>query len=229
MSDAARRTATGIVVVCAVIAAAAWLRHQRVVSLASEESNPAEADGPGLSDSAPPKRDPAVPAIAPTDPHPLPRVLIDPEVRVDKGRRRLTVVSDGLAVKHYRIALGSAPAGHKHREGDNRTPEGTYFICSKNIASKYHRALGLSYPNEDDADAALADGLITPRDHRAIVGALHKMAQPPWKTPLGGEIMIHGGGSGRGDWTQGCIALDDADAEELFTALPMGATVTIRP
>jgi lipoprotein-anchoring transpeptidase ErfK/SrfK len=164
-----------------------------------------------------------------TDGHPLPEVLVDPTVVIDKTARRVTVFSEGTPVKGYRAALGRVPGGAKEREGDGKTPEGEFYVCSKNASSKYHRALGLSYPSEKDADRGLASGLISKREHRAIVTALHRMQQPPWKTALGGEIMIHGNGSGRGDWTLGCLALDDDDIEELFTALPLGTPVEIRP
>ncbi len=166
---------------------------------------------------------------APTDKHGLPDVLVDPSLVVEKSSRRLTVYSEGAPVKGYRIALGREPVGDKAHEGDGRTPEGEFYVCSRNPASKYRRAMGLSYPNEEDADRGLEDGLITKRDHRAITTAIHRMQRPPWKTPLGGEIMIHGSGATRGDWTLGCIALDDDDVDELFTALPMGTPVVIVP
>ena len=54
------------------------------------------------------------------------------------------------------------------------------------------------------------------------------MTRPPWKTALGGEIMIHGGGTDS-DWTEGCIAVSDLEAEELFRALPLGTPVEIAP
>lgn len=164
-----------------------------------------------------------------TDPHPLPDILVDPRVRIEKSARRLTVFSDDTPVKGFRIALGGEPAGDKEREGDLRTPEGEFYVCTRNPESKYHRALGLSYPNEEDADRGLAAGLITKREHREIVTAIHRLQRPPWKTSLGGEIMIHGAGATRGDWTLGCIALDDRDIEELFTALPLGTPVDIVP
>lgn len=183
---------------------------------------------PGSSPSSPPDaRHEKHPAE--TESRPLPRVLIDPSIIVHKNARRLAISSDGVPVKEYRVALGSCPERHKLREGDGRTPEGAYYVCVKNPDSKFHRALGLSYPNDADADAALAARIITARDHRAILGASRRMAPPPWRTPLGGEIMIHGGGSHRGDWTQGCIALDDADIEELFSAVPLGTPVRIEP
>lgn len=176
---------------------------------------------------------PVIPATAsqplPTDRDPLPEVLVDPALRIEKSKRRLTVYSDGVPVKGYRIALGRQPVGDKEQEGDNRTPEGEFYVCSKNSNSAYHLALGLSYPNEEDADRGLESHLITKREHRAITAAIHRMQRPPWSTALGGEIMIHGSGATRGDWTRGCVALDDCDIDELFTAVPLGTPIEIIP
>ncbi len=158
----------------------------------------------------------------------LPGVLVDPSVSVSKATRTLTVMSDGRPAKTYRIVLGPEPAGDKEREGDLRTPEGDFYVCTKNAQSRYHRAMGLSYPDEADAQRGLDDGIITKRQYNDIVKAIHQMKQPPWNTRLGGEIMIHGGGT-HADWTEGCIALSDEDAEELFDALPLGTEVRIRP
>lgn len=158
----------------------------------------------------------------------LPEVLVDPRIVIEKSRRTLTVFSDEHPVKTYRIALGLVPTGAKEREGDLKTPEGAFYVCSKNPDSRFDLSLGLSYPNRADAERGLAAGLITKRDRRAIVEAIARYRKPPWNTRLGGEIMIHGGGVGR-DWTTGCVALEDADIEEFFARIPLGAGVEIRP
>ena len=114
------------------------------------------------------------------------------------------------------------------REGDGRTPEGEFYVCVKNTASKYTRALGLSYPNRSDAIRGLRQGLISQRDFDRIDYTIRKRLQPPWNTPLGGEIMIHGDRRG-GRTTQGCIALEDRDILEIFPRIPVGTRVVIRP
>lgn len=157
---------------------------------------------------------------------PLPR-LRRPQVVVEKSAHRLTVYDGARPVRSYRAAVGSGK-GDKVREGDRCTPEGEFIICVKNPKSRFTQALGLSYPNIEDARRGLRDGLITRRQHDAIVLAVRQGRRPPWKTPLGGEIMIHGGGAGR-NWTDGCIALEDADILELYRALPVGTPVTILP
>lgn len=211
------------VLACVTFAGVVWLLRP------NRSPEPAVGPPPGprlIAEEPSPTPLPA--PLAASDPHPLPEVLIDPSVVVEKGRRALTVYSDGHAVKVYRIALGREPAGDKEVEGDGKTPEGEFYVCLKNPASQFHRALGLSYPAEDDAERGLAAGLISSREHRQILEALRRFAQPPWRTALGGEIMVHGGGTAS-DWTEGCIALDDAEAEELFDALPLGTPVTIEP
>jgi hypothetical protein len=204
-----------------VVAVVAWRSETRVPAPSGGHRDTQGAPAPEPEIETPPGSD-GVGGV-------VPEVLIDPELRVDKGARTLMLLSDGEPVKRYAIALGSQPVGDKEREGDGRTPEGLFYVCVKNATSDYHRSLGLSYPAEEDADRGLAEGMINSREHRAIVTAIRRMERPPWKTALGGEIGIHGGGSQRGDWTQGCIALENEEAEELFDALPLGTPVEIRP
>jgi murein L,D-transpeptidase YafK len=157
---------------------------------------------------------------------PLPLPLVSPRIVVSKSKRRLDLYSDGRVVREYRVGLGKNPADDKERQGDYRTPEGEFYVCVKNAASKFYLSLGLSYPNREDAARGLRDHLITRAEHDRIAGAIDRGARPPWDTALGGEIFIHGGGSAS-DWTWGCVALDDADVRELFDAVPKGTKVVI--
>lgn len=182
-------------------------------------------DGAATDDAA---AGPTEPHVRETDAFPLPDPLVDPEVEVRKTDRVLVVYSDGRPAKTYRMVLGSEPVGDKEREGDRRTPEGEFYVCTKNAQSQYHRSIGLSYPDAEDAERGLAAGLISKREHRTILDAVRHLKQPPWNTALGGEIMIHGGGV-HTDWTAGCIALADTDIEEIFNALPLGTKVAIIP
>ncbi|HEX8162868.1 MAG TPA: L,D-transpeptidase [Pyrinomonadaceae bacterium] len=157
---------------------------------------------------------------------PLKLPLASPRVVVSKGKRRLDLYSGGRVVRTYRVALGKNASEDKERQGDCRTPEGEFYVCVKNAASKFYLSLGLSYPNREDAERGLRDRLITRGQYERIVAAIGKGLRPPWDTALGGEIFIHGGGSGS-DWTWGCVALDDADVKELFDAVPKGTQVVI--
>jgi len=151
-----------------------------------------------------------------------------PRVVVHKAARTLELFDGDRLVKTYPVALGTNPTDPKRKEGDGCTPEGAYFVCTKNERSRYHLFLGLSYPNAEDAERGLQVGLISRAQHEAIVGALREGKRPPWNTRLGGEIGLHGNGSGS-DWTLGCVALSDPDIEELFLLLELGDEVVIEP
>jgi murein L,D-transpeptidase YafK len=159
---------------------------------------------------------------------PMKLPLVKPEIVIKKGARLLTLFSGGKAVRMYRMVLGFSPEGDKQREGDGRTPEGTFYVCAKNGQSAFYLSLGLSYPSEEDAARGLSDGLITREQSESITRAIKSRGRPPWNTPLGGEIFIHGGGT-NSDWTFGCVALENEHIKELFDAVPLGTIVRIKP
>lgn len=150
------------------------------------------------------------------------------EIVVRKAARSLELFEDGELVKSCRIVLGPCPIGSKEIEGDGKTPEGEYFVSAKNDQSKFHLSLGLNYPSKKDAARGVAAGLIGAGEMAEIEETIDAGSPPPRKTPLGGEIYIHGGGT-KGDWTQGCIAVENRDIEELFALVPRGAKVRILP
>jgi tetratricopeptide (TPR) repeat protein len=135
-------------------------------------------------------------------------------VLIEKKERRLSLFSKGEVIKTYKIALGGNPVGPKERQGDNKTPEGTYIIDSRNSNSGYHLSLHISYPNEKD-----------------------KMRAKELGVSPGGDIMIHGIKNGLSwvgashaeiDWTKGCIAVTDEEMEEIYELVPNGTVVEIR-
>ena len=137
------------------------------------------------------------------------------KILIEKKERRLTLLIKDKVIKTYKIALGGNPDGPKERQGDNKTPEGTYRIDSRNKDSRYHLSLHISYPNEKDKKRAKELG-VSP----------------------GGNIMIHGIKNGfswigelhsERDWTKGCIAVTDEEIEEIEKLVPNGTIVEIRP
>ena len=137
------------------------------------------------------------------------------KILIEKKERRLSLISKGKVLKTYHVALGGNPLGPKERQGDNKTPEGSYVIDSRNKNSRYHLSLHISYPNEKDKKRAKERG-VSP----------------------GGDIMIHGIKNGFSwvgdshtevDWTKGCIAVTDAEIEEIDKLAPNGTIVEIRP
>src|SRR6266850_4861097 len=98
--------------------------------------------------------------------------LSKPSILVKKGERKLFLYSDGRLVRTYHIGLGLNPIGDKEREGDHKTPEGDFYIFTKNDKSAYYLSLGISYPNGPAAERGLRDHLITKAQYEAITRAL---------------------------------------------------------
>lgn len=158
---------------------------------------------------------------------PLPP-LKNPLIVVRKKERKLHLYDEAKLVKTYDIGLGFAPVGDKERQGDGKTPEGEFYIFTKNPKSNYYLSLGVSYPSIDDAARGWREKIISKKEHDAIVKAINEKKTPLQNTKLGGEIYIHGGGAAN-DWTLGCVALANEDIKELFDALEVKTKVRIEP
>jgi murein L,D-transpeptidase YafK len=153
--------------------------------------------------------------------------LQNARIVVIKSKRRLELYSNGVVVRTYKVGLGLNPIPDKVRQGDRATPEGDFYVFTKNEKSAFYLSLGISYPNAEDAARGLRDGLISRAVHDAIVKAIKGKAPPPQHTALGGDIYIHGNGASS-DWTWGCVALENEDIRELFDAVLVGTPVTIK-
>lgn len=151
-------------------------------------------------------------------------------IEVWKGRRQMELREGGHLVRRFAIALGGEPRDAKQLRGDRRTPVGRYYVCDKLVRSRFRRFLGLSYPNIDDAERGYATRLINANQWADIFFANLRGGIPPWSTPLGGRVGIHGYG-GRPlipvDWTEGCIAVADEDIDFLYDRVSIGTPVVI--
>lgn len=136
-------------------------------------------------------------------------------VLVTKSKRRLELLSGGQVIKSYFIALGRNPVGHKTREGDGRTPEGSYVLDWRNPNSRFYRSIHVSYPGPADLRRARRKG-VSP----------------------GGAIMIHGlpndepdigWAHALRDWTEGCIAVTNAQMDEIWQLVDDGTPIVILP
>jgi murein L,D-transpeptidase YafK len=136
-------------------------------------------------------------------------------VLVHKSERRLLLMHGGNIVRSYHVQLGLSPVGQKQRSGDFRTPEGSYRLERRNPRSDFFLSLKVSYPNPDDLKRA----------HRGH-----------WDT--GGSIMIHGLPNqlkhdadyySSHDWTDGCIAVSNADMVEIWMLVPDDVPIDILP
>ncbi len=154
----------------------------------------------------------APPATAPA--------MVPPEEQADlvevfKAGRRMDLKRDGKVLRSYRVSLGFSPVFHKEREGDGRTPEGTYTIDARNPRSSFHLSLRVSYPDDRDIERAGTLGVAP-----------------------GGDIYIHGLPNGwrklrtphlLRDWTSGCVAVTDSEIREIWSMVPTGTRVVIHP
>ncbi len=142
-------------------------------------------------------------------------------IEVKKQCNLLTVLIDKIPIKQYATALGTDPVFDKVMQGDKRTPHGEFYVISKdstaNGSTQWYKALHISYPNEADAARGLKQKLISEYQHNAIVKANEACLQPPQNTKLGGEIKIHGeGGISGGNWTWGCMGLENSEIDEVY-------------
>ena len=152
----------------------------------------------------------------------------DTYVIIRKSTRALAWCESGRLVKVFETGLGFSPDGDKEREGDGRTPIGTFYIPRRIPSSQFHRAFLISYPDVEDAN--LGD---EPRKHQSMATSFYHQAhsecrEPPQQTSLGGLIEIHGQG-GKSDWTLGCIAIDNTAIDKLWRTLDVGDSVVILP
>jgi murein L,D-transpeptidase YafK len=136
-------------------------------------------------------------------------------VLVRKTERRMYLMRGNEVLRAYRVALGLNPVGHKERTGDFRTPEGRYQLTRRNTRSDFFLSIQVSYPNQQDATRARRNG---------------------WEP--GGSIMIHGLPNdprhppeyyATRDWTDGCIAVSNADMVEIWMMTGDNIPIEIQP
>ncbi|KAA1174241.1 L,D-transpeptidase family protein [Marinobacter salinexigens] len=151
---------------------------------------------------------PTIEALQPKSPF-ISRVV------VRKSERRLDLMNGERVIRSYRISLGDNPKGHKLYEGDERTPEGDYTLDWRNADSDFYKSIHISYPSERDRELASA-----------------------WGLDPGGSIMIHGLPNNAGDmafayqgldWTNGCIAVNNDEIDEIWQLVDDGTPIRILP
>ncbi len=137
------------------------------------------------------------------------------KVVVEKDERKLHLLKDGERIRTFDIALGVAPVGDKEKEGDQKTPEGSYMLDDRNPDSDYFLSIHISYPSERERNQASAKGL-----------------------DPGGAIMIHGQPNvptysaayyRKEDWTNGCIAVSNSDMIDIWLMTPNNVPIEILP
>jgi len=137
------------------------------------------------------------------------------KVVVMKKERTLELLSQGKVIKTYKVALGGDPIGPKARQGDHKTPEGSYVLDSRNSHSQFYKSIHISYPSARDRARARQRGF----------------------SP-GGDVYIHGLPNGYGtigaahrlrDWTDGCVAVTNEEIDQIWKAVPNGTPIELKP
>ena len=137
-------------------------------------------------------------------------------ILVVKKDRKMYLYKDGKVQQTIPVSLGKNPVGHKRQQGDNRTPEGEFFIHRKLCSPKYYRSLCISYPRPSDIQKASSRG-VNPG------GAVTIHAQPKWNADGKGDSYTLSR-----NWTQGCVAVTNDAMKELWYAVREGVPITIR-
>lgn len=159
----------------------------------------------------------------------LPWISIDTQaltLTVHSGRKK-------ILARFRNIAIGSGGTASMRLAGDATTPLGNFHIAWVNYRSSFEIFFGLDFPTPDYGERAYRLGLIDAVDLQAIVDAARNGTLPPQRTALGGNIGIHGLGGGDPlvqqtvNWTNGCIALTNADVKKLAQWIRIGSRVEI--
>jgi L,D-peptidoglycan transpeptidase YkuD (ErfK/YbiS/YcfS/YnhG family) len=136
-------------------------------------------------------------------------------VVVRKSARRLELLKGDDVLRSYDVKLGLQPAGHKEREGDFRTPEGSYRLTRRNPRSDFFLSIQVSYPDDRDVKRAKANGW-APGGSIMIHGLPNELKHPPdyYRTR---------------DWTDGCIAVSNSDMVEIWLLTQNNVPIDILP
>jgi len=136
-------------------------------------------------------------------------------VVISKAERKLYLYRGDEILRDMDVALGLVPVGNKEAEGDFRTPEGSYRLTKRNPASDYFLSIKISYPSDQDEQTARSRGI-----------------------DPGGQIMIHGQPNEPRhsdayyqwtDWTEGCVALSNADMVDVWLMTLPNTPIQILP
>jgi murein L,D-transpeptidase YafK len=137
------------------------------------------------------------------------------KVVIEKAMRKLHLMRNGKAFRTFKIALGLRPVGDKKKEGDFKTPEGSYYLDSRNQNSEFFLSIRVSYPDAADVHEANQSG-------NDPGGAIMIHGQP--NEPTRSEVYYR-----TQDWTNGCIAVSNSDMIDIWLMTGENTPIEIRP
>jgi len=156
-------------------------------------------------------------------------------ILVDTRARTLSVLQgEKVRLKYSDISIGRAGTAHDKQRNDDTTPLGRFHVSRIARNTPFHRFFGIDYPSLEHAERALKAGIIDAEQYLAIRDALRSHQAPPQDTPLGGYLGIHGVGAGDPEvhaafnWTNGCVALSNAQIDNLARWVRIGMPVVIK-
>lgn len=139
---------------------------------------------------------------------------------VDKSDYELKVYDDEGWYATYPIVFGSKDLSDKMKEGDKRTPDGSFKVILKKIHPKWGPELLLDYPND------ISYQRFKERKSRGLI---------PRTAKIGGGIAIHATRPQEEwtidnfyNWTDGCVSVKYTEMKDLFSYIPVGTPVTIQ-
>ncbi len=139
---------------------------------------------------------------------------------VDKSDYELKVYDEEGWYATYPVVFGSKDLRDKFREGDKRTPDGTFKVILKKIHPKWGPELLLDYPNPESFRR------FKERKQNGMVPASAK---------IGNGIAIHATRPNEEwtvdnfyNWTDGCVSVKYTEMKDLYSYIPVGTVVTIQ-
>lgn len=165
----------------------------------------------------------------------VPRFTDEVWVLIDDREATLSIYRGSKRLEHYSpVSLGRSGAKTHRIRGSNVTPKGEFRINRFNFESRWHIFVGIDYPTPAHARVALDKGVYSQQDYDDYFDYYRRHGRPPQNTVLGGAIGVHGLGGADPDihqqfhWTQGCVALTNAQIERFSQLIGMGTRVVIR-
>jgi murein L,D-transpeptidase YafK len=155
-----------------------------------------------------------------------PKIVVKDTVRnpyyiiVDKSEYELYVYDDEGWYATYPIVFGSKDLSDKMREGDKRTPDGSFKVILKKIHKNWGPELLLDYPNETSVrkfNDRKAKGLI-PKNAKIGDGIAIHATRPQEEWTIDNFY----------NWTDGCVSVKYTEMKDLYSYIPVGTPVTIR-
>jgi len=139
------------------------------------------------------------------------------KIVVIKSKRVMVLFDkDENVLSRHRISLGKNNVGTKLKQGDYKTPEGTYRVIDMRRDKVYYKEILISYPSQEDR--ARSKGLgFTPG------GGITIHAQPNWNWDGHGNDYTLGN-----DWTEGCMAVTNKGMDTIWKMIKLGTSIEIR-